>query len=91
MKACEFCGIEEEDYLTQVGEVWLCSVHICKECGEIGYARHKGVIYCDSCFIAEGEGYICQTCGEVEHVDQMAGAICQRCEDNSTVNYWRGQ
>lgn len=91
MKACDFCGIEDETLLYSKGEGWLCSVHICKECGEEGHARHRGDIYCDTCFLSEGEGSECESCGAIEHIDYMSGVICQRCEDNMNVNYWRGQ
>ena len=91
MKACEFCGIEGDNYLTQVGEVWLCSVHICKECGEMGHARHGGGIFCDTCYLSEGEGRECENCGNIDHIDLFSGSICQRCEDNMSINYWRGQ
>jgi hypothetical protein len=83
IEECEVCGEDDQSYLTLKGDIYLCSVHICKECGEIGYARGNGAIYCDSCFISEGEGHICESCGAIEHIDQMAGSVCQYCDDRA--------
>ena len=87
MNECDVCGVselEENEWLKLVGEIYLCSVHICEVCGEVGYSRPiKGRIYCDSCFIAEGDGFPCDSCGSIEHIDQMSGAVCQSCDDRS--------
>ena len=85
MKDCDVCGyVEEEVKLYPSGDIWLCSVHICEVCGEVGYSRPiRGRIYCDSCFIAEGDGFPCESCGSIEHIDQMSGAVCQSCDDRS--------
>jgi len=84
VKACDICGIDDPDLIyTQSGNDWLCSVHTCEECKEPAYARRGGHIWCDSCYIAEGEGYQCQQCGEIEHVDLMVGTICQGCDDQA--------
>ena len=85
IQECEVCGEDDIDYLTIhiQGEYYLCSVHMCKECKEIGYARRGGAIYCDPCFISDGEGAICNNCGEVEHIDHMAGGICPGCDDRA--------
>lgn len=34
---------------------------------------------------------ICNRCDEPTEEDDMAGAICIRCETESEVNYWRTQ
>lgn len=82
-KSCDFCGEEDESYLYKAGEGWLCSVHMCSLCGEEGHARDGGTIYCDTCYLSEGEGAECESCGRIEHIDQMAGTVCQGCDDRA--------
>jgi len=86
---CNFCGESDLSFLTYKIDRWLCSVHSCKECGEEGYARTFGEIYCDTCFLSEGEGRQCDSCGEYEHIDFFFGSICQSCEDKITLNLGR--
>lgn len=82
IQECEACGEDNIEYLVRLGDYYLCSVHMCQECKEPGYARDGGAIYCDTCYLS-GEGRECERCSAIEHLDQMVGNICQRCDDQA--------